>query len=115
MSSYKQTRSFEERNEMSKRMMQKYPDRIPVIIEKAKDGDTENLPKIKYLIPRDFTIAQFMTVLRKKIELSEKKSIFLYTDNGIPPSSESISQLYNDQVDGDGFLYMKYATENTFG
>lgn len=115
MSSFKKAQSFDQRKAAAKRMLEKYPDRVPVVIEKAQGSNAEDLPISKYMIPQDFTIAQFLSTLRKRINLSPDQAIFLYTENGIPPSSESMAQIYYNQVDSDGFLYMTYASESTFG
>lgn len=115
MSSFKKAQSFDTRKATAKRMLDKYPDRVPVVIEKAQGSKAKELPNNRYMIPQDFTMAQFLSTLRKRIKLSEDQAIFLYTENGIPPSSQSISQIYYEQVDPDGFLYMSYASESTFG
>ena len=64
----------------------------------------------------DLTVGQFMYVLRKRLQLKPDKAIFLLTAEGkMAPSSYTIGQLYDRSKDIDGFLYMTYATESTFG
>jgi GABA(A) receptor-associated protein len=36
-------------------------------------------------------------------------------DNILPPTSATMVTLYRDYKDEDGFLYMSYCGENTFG
>ena len=36
-------------------------------------------------------------------------------DDVIPPTSASLKEIYDEHKDEDGFLYMTYAGENTFG
>ena len=59
---FKGKHSFEKRIEESDRMLEKYPDRIPVIVEKAPNQrDIPTIDKSKYLVPnalrnRDLTV-----------------------------------------------------------
>jgi len=54
MSSFKKEHSHEKRTEEAKRIRAKYPDRIPVICEKAKKGNSiPDIDKHKYLVPED--------------------------------------------------------------
>ncbi|KAJ4833723.1 Autophagy- protein 8f [Turnera subulata] len=63
------------------RIREKYPDRIPVIVEKAERSDIPNIDKKKYLVPADLTVGQFVYVIRKRIKLSAEKAIFIFVDN----------------------------------
>jgi len=114
---YKGKYSFKDRKEESTRVLAKYPDRIPVICQKRNvNDDTPLIKKTKYLVPRDLTVAQFMSVVRKKIDLSEEKALFFYVNNfSIPKASEEIQNIYCKEKDEDEFLYFTYCLENTFG
>ena len=93
-----------------------YPNKIPVIVSKdAKCKDLENLEKCKFLVSHDMTLGQFIYIIRKRITLDSKMCIFIYINNKIPLSNQEISQIYEKNKDEDGFLYIKYAGENTFG
>jgi GABA(A) receptor-associated protein len=39
----------------------------------------------------------------------------MFINGYIPPSSEFIFNLYNKLKDNDGYLYVTYSFENTFG
>jgi GABA(A) receptor-associated protein len=41
--------------------------------------------------------------------------LFLFTNGTIPSSSEKMINVYNKYKDNDGYLYVNYAFENTFG
>ena len=41
--------------------------------------------------------------------------LFLFTKGNIPPSSEKMGNIYNKFKDNDGYLYINYAFESTFG
>ena len=107
---------FDKRLSESKRIMAKYPDRIPLIIFKDPKSQLAQLDKYKYLIPLDLTLGQFIHVIRKKIKLTSEKSIFLFTQqNNIMTISEMMNTIYKKYKDEDGFLYLVYFEENTFG
>ena len=110
---------FAMRKEEASRILSKYPDRIPIIIERSEDcsSDIPVVDKKKYLVPNDITTGQFTYIIRKRIELEPEKAIFLFAgeDYTIPPSSSLISEIYNNYKDEDGFLYFTYSGENTFG
>jgi GABA(A) receptor-associated protein len=113
--SFKSKTSFEKRKQESGRILLKYPDRIPVIVEKAKNTDVPTIDKDKYLVPSDLTVGQFVYVIRKRIKLEPEKAIFLFINNTLPPTAALLSQIYKELSDKDGFLYVEYSGENTFG
>jgi len=127
---FKQQFTFEQRIAEAERIVTKYPDRIPVICElnensvlkdfiksqlKMQKKTPFELDKKKYLIPSDFTIGQFMYVIRKRLKLPSEKAVFLFCNNFIPSSTTTITSLYNSLKDKDKFLYLNYGYENTFG
>ncbi|KAF8379247.1 hypothetical protein HHK36_028679 [Tetracentron sinense] len=105
----------EKRRAEAARIREKYPDRIPVIVEKAERSDIPNIDKKKYLVPADLTVGQFVYVIRKRIKLSAEKAIFIFVDNVLPPTGAIMSTIYDEKKDEDGFLYVTYSGENTFG
>ncbi|CAH0477326.1 hypothetical protein KXD40_001990 [Peronospora effusa] len=115
MSSFKKEHSFEKRQAEAQRIRSKYPDRIPVICEKADRSDIPDIDKKKYLVPADLTVGQFVYVIRKRIKLSPEKAIFIFINNVLPPTAALMSNIYEEQKDVDGFLYITYSGENTFG
>ena len=112
---FKDQHSFEERKAESERIRAKYPDRIPVICEKADKTNVADIDKKKYLVPKDLTVGQFVYVIRKRIKLSPEKAIFIFINNVLPPTAMLMSEVYADKKDEDGFLYITYSGENTFG
>ncbi|KAI9907132.1 hypothetical protein PsorP6_004128 [Peronosclerospora sorghi] len=125
----------EKRQAEAQRIRSKYPDRIPVICEKADRSDIPDIDKKKYLVPADLTVGQFVYVIRKRIKLSPEKAIFIFINNVLPPTAPFslnrdhshdvivllcrpaalMSNIYEEQKDVDGFLYITYSGENTFG
>ena len=116
-SGFKVKHSFDKRFLESQRIREKYPNKIPVICEKGKVGaDIPDIDRKKYLCPDDISIANFMYVIRKRIKLSPEKSIFLFVDDtNLVPTASLLSQVYDEHQDPDGFLYITYNGESTFG
>ena len=112
---YKEEVSLDKRKKESSKILEKYPDRLPVIVERLKSSDIGRLDKKKYLVPHDLTIGQFMYVIRKRLEITSDQAIFLFVNNTLPPSSVLMSDIYMDNKDEDGFLYILYSGESTFG
>merc|ERR1739838_318068 len=106
---------FDKRKKEADRIIKKYPERIPVICEKASQSDISDIDKKKYLVPSDLTVGQFVYVIRKRIKLEPEKAIFIFVNNTLPSTAAVMSALYEEQRDADGFLYIAYSGENTFG
>lgn len=113
--SFKSKHSFDNRCKESKNIITKYPDRVPVIVEKQETSDVVDIDKNKFLVPCDLTVGQFVYVIRKRMKMPPEKAIFVFVDNHIPMQSSLMSSIYDQSKDKDGFLYIKYAGENTFG
>ena len=114
---FKKKYSLVKRKNESANIMLKYPDRVPVICEKALNSN-DNVPlidKTKYLVPSDLTFGQMIFVIRKRLKLNPEVAIFLFVNNQLPPSCLLMSEVYNKYKENDGFLYIIYSGENTFG
>ena len=83
---------------------------------------------------QDLTVGQFVYVIRKRIKLAPEKAIFIFVDEVLPPTAALMSAIYEEHKcvqliivaaplthadpyrrDEDGFLYVSYSGENTFG
>ncbi|KAL4384402.1 hypothetical protein GQ457_15G004380 [Hibiscus cannabinus] len=113
--SFKLEHPLERRQAEAARIREKYPDRIPVVVERADKSDVPDIDKKKYLVPADLTVGQFVYVVRKRIKLGPEKAIFVFVKNILPPTAAMMSAIYEENHDEDGFLYMTYSGENTFG
>jgi GABA(A) receptor-associated protein len=111
---FKENFHFDLRKQESKRIMTKYPDKVPIICEKLYSSDPD-ISKIKYLIPHNVTIGHFIYSLRNKNIIEKEKGIFILVNGFIPTSSNYLHQLYNLFKEDDGFLYINYSYENVFG
>ena len=48
----------------------------------------------RYLVPADLTVGQFVYVVRKRINLSPEKAIFIFVKNILPPTGENESSCF---------------------
>ena len=112
---FKEKFSFEKRSNESSNIIEKYPDRIPIIVQKHYKSDLPDVDKCKYLVPRDMNLSQFTFVIRKRIKLDSTQTIFITINNGLVPGNKHLSEIYSESKDEDGFLYITYTNENTFG
>jgi len=109
--------TFEVRATESQRIRDKFPGRIPIIVEKSARADNA-LPVIdknKFLVPNDLTLGQFVYVIRKRLQLSSDKALFVFVGNSLPTTGTLMRELFQSHSDEDGFLYMNYCGESTFG
>ena len=104
----------------SNKIREKYKDRIPVICERRKNDIIKEIDKSKFLVPMDLTFTQFSAIIRKKIDLDKAKALNLlvmgkdkkqYSETG----DKLMSEIYEKHKDTDGFLYITYTGEITWG
>ena len=96
----------------------KYPDRIPVYVHRSEQANRiiSDIDKNKYLVPNELSVGQFMNVIRKRLGMNNHSiALFFITNNIIPKMNIQMETLYNEQKEEDGFLYILYTGENTFG
>jgi len=136
---FKLQNSYEKRKNISSNIRLKYPNKIPIIIEPYRDTDPKIL-KIKFLVSYDITVGNLIYQIRQHMESIDEKTglsfyirsnkgekslsdiytyglsyISLPSDMILAPMAYTIGIVYNNNKDDDGFLYMTYAAENTFG
>lgn len=115
MESFKNNFPFEERKAESDKIKQHWPDKVPIIAEKAQRSSLKPLPKSKILCPSSFKVYQFLASLRNKLELSQRDSLFVFFDNQIIHGDRSLKDVYSNSQDEDGFLYVSYSEHENLG
>ena len=94
---------LQRRNECDK-IRKQFPDKIPIICE------------TKYLVPMDLTVGQFSLMIRKRVEIAKEDAFYLLVDGKHSIIGDSlISEIYDKYKSEDGFLYIAYASEVTWG
>lgn len=113
---FKDRYTFQERTAESRKILEKFPGRVPIIVERAlKDKSTPLIDKNKFLCPGDLTIGQFLFIIRNRMKLASEKALFVFINDSLPPTNTLIKQVYHQFRQEDGFLYMSYCGENVFG
>ena len=112
---FKSQHSFEQRLSESSKIRLKYPNRYPIIVERAPESKIQLIDKQKFLVSNELSVAQFIYVIRKRIKIKPEEGIYLFVNNTLPPTSELMVNLYKKNKDDDGFLYVLYAGETVFG
>lgn len=118
MKDYKLQKTFEERKSEHERLIEKCPDRIGIIVQPYSVDDS-NIPMIdkrKYAVYPDITMGTFSNIIRSRLKLDASKSLlFFINKKSLVQVSRSIADIYKEEKDDDGLLYMYYCGENTFG
>jgi len=115
-SHFKSSMPFEQRKTQSTNMITKHPNKVPVIVECA-DGaiEAEQIDRKKFLVPREMCMGQMSCIIRKHLHLPPEQALYLFVNNRILPTTADISSVHIQHADDDGFLYIAFNTENTFG
>ena len=99
------------------KLKEKYPGRVPILVMKSKhDKILPNINSNKFIVPEDITVSDFMQVVRKRIEVGQESSMFLFVNEKVLPcTSDSIGKLYSEYKNKEDVLEIYYCGENTFG
>ena len=74
-----------------------------------------DIDKQKFLVPRDMNLGQFIYIISKRIKLDANEALFILVNNNLIPGNKVLNEVYENNKDIDGFLYVTYSSENTFG
>lgn len=114
LSSLLNGKTLEERMNESLGVRNRHPDRIPIILSRG-NSKVREINRNKYLVPLDMTMGQLAFVVRRKIEMTPEKALFLFVNNKLLPTNALMEQIYHIEKNEDGFLYIFYSSEDTFG
>lgn len=116
---FKAENSLARRKMLSEKIIKTHADRLPVILLKVKGASrsTPDIGKTKFLAPQSFTVQQLLLEIRRSFgTLRPEQAIYLFVGDGVlVPSTSTIAQVYERFKDEDGFLYIYYSAEETFG
>ena len=96
MPSVLENKSFEERLQSSTEIRERYPDRLPCIVEKASSRGAISAPSLdknKFLVPQDLTLSQFVFVIRRRLQLDPQSALFVYAGGQMPATTMLIREL----------------------
>ncbi|OMJ80371.1 hypothetical protein SteCoe_15962 [Stentor coeruleus] len=113
---FKQDNTLEYRKEESSKIMRYWPDKIPIILEKHGISKLSEIPKAKFLCPRNYSFFQFNSCLRAKLKLESNQAIYVFAnEKKLVTGDKSLLELYEESKDQDGFLYLMYCEHETLG
>uniref|UniRef100_A0A1I8F5Q7 Autophagy-related protein n=1 Tax=Macrostomum lignano TaxID=282301 RepID=A0A1I8F5Q7_9PLAT len=103
--SFKAKKSLGQRQAESYHIKTKFPAKIPVIVERyEKERTLPHLDKTKFL---GSPWASLPLIIRNRMKIDHSQSI--------ASMSATIAEIYEEERDEDGFLYMSYASQEMFG
>lgn len=90
---------------------------LQIIVERySKEMDLPQLEKRKFLVPQEFTMSQFISIIRSRMRIGPNKAIFFLVNNrSLVSLSKSLAEIYAENRSDDGFLYINYASQEVFG
>ena len=83
----------EKRSAEAKRILTKYPDRIPVVVEKSARSTLPEIDKKKFLVPGSMLCGEFKYIIHKHLQsqlsggsdaLSAEQTLYLFVRNTPP-------------------------------
>jgi len=115
----------------SQYLRQKYPGRVPVIVDRS-NLQTPKLSDNRFIVPLETTIQSsdgqntttsmtmgaLLHIIRKHMPtLTPEQSIFMFIHekNMIPPISATLAHIYTEHQDKSGFLVISVSVESVFG
>ena len=127
MSDFRKRFKFEERKEITNKILSKYDEKCPIYLSFDSQLNLKSLKNYnRYIVTSNLTLSQFLLIVKKKINIDATESLTLFIeiydknnsnmkDSIIAPLSSSINSVYNINKNDDGFLYMRLIKENVFG
>lgn len=115
---FKNQYSLEHRKREAEKMLEKYPDKVPVIciIDKKLTKSPDVKSYYKYIIPKNITISSMSYILRNKIKISHSEAITVFSEkNTFFTGTMDIMTVYHHHANQDKFLYLTIKAENAFG
>ena len=106
-----------ERRKECDKIRNQFPEKIPIICEKDPKSNIRDIDKTKYLVPADLTVSNFNLMIRKRIEIPQEAAFYLLANGKASITGDRLlSDVYEEYRDPeDGFLYIAYASELTWG
>ncbi len=107
--------SPEKRLEDSQKIREKYPNRVPILVE-SRDKHLNQLIRHKYIVPNDINMGQFLFIIKSKIKLAKDEALFMSvsTKMCLIPQTQVIGNVFKEYNEF-GYLYVTIDKESVFG
>ncbi|KAM5144633.1 microtubule-associated protein 1 light chain 3 gamma [Callospermophilus lateralis] len=113
---FKQRKNLATRQQEVAGIRAKFPNKIPVIVERyPREQFLPLLDKTKFLVPQELTMTQFLSLIRSRMVLRATEAFYLLVNKSLVSMNVTMAEIYRDYKDEDGFVYMTYASQETFG
>merc|ERR1719159_904231 len=99
----------EKSNAEAKRILAKYPDRLPVVLRRGPREDLPEAGSKKFLAPKSMLVGEFKHVVHKhlreqtpEMRAGSERTICLLCGSAAPKTSEPMDAVYDKHHDEDG-------------
>ncbi|CAE7711427.1 ATG8 [Symbiodinium pilosum] len=108
----------------ARKILEKHPDRIPIICERSAFSTLPQISKSKFAVPGGMRAGEFKYLVQKEIKRAvpeevagpqPEQTIYIFINGATPRCSTSMAELYEQHRREDGFLCVKYCAEQTLG
>ena len=106
-SKFRETLPLDQRKAESAAALKQFPLFVPIICESA-DHRSGSDNAVKFLVPDNCTVAEFLRMLRRQERCSRDECLYVFCQSNFPLAEQKISTLYQECKDEDGFLYLSY-------
>jgi len=115
---FKERFTYQDRKNKFNKFKEIYPDRIPVVLQpeqRYKNGSLNPMKKSFYLFGENVSVCKILQFIRSEIKIGDETAIWLFVNGIVPQMTSTLNSLYENNKDNDGFLYIVYCGELTFG
>ena len=116
---FKERFTYQDRQKKFSKFKEIYPKRVPVVLQpEQKHNSSSSLKPMKknfYLFGEDVSVCKVLQFIRSEIKIGNETAVWLFVNGIMPQMTSTLNSLYENNKDSDGFLYIVYCGELTFG
>jgi len=114
---FKMKKALPARLQETNNIKTRFPSKIPVVVERyKKEKELPILDKTKFLVPEDISMSQFHSIIRNRMSVKPSQAFFLMVNRkSLMSLSMTMAEVYEQECEKDGFLYMIYCSQEGFG